>query len=61
MGDLCYHCDGTGERDFLSGARCYECDGTGWIEDRDFDEDPPEDDVWQLENQSPQEEPHERE
>lgn len=31
-GDICYHCDGTGERDFLSGARCYECNGTGWRE-----------------------------
>ena len=27
--DICYHCDGTGERDLLSGARCYECNGTG--------------------------------
>lgn len=29
MYDLCYACDGTGERDFLSGAACYECNGTG--------------------------------
>lgn len=39
MGDLCYHCDGTGERDWLSGARCYECDGTGWKDDPLDDED----------------------
>lgn len=36
IGDFCYHCDGTGERDFLSGARCYECNGTGWVEDREL-------------------------
>jgi len=36
-GDFCYACDGTGERDFLSGAKCYHCDGTGWRDD--FDED----------------------
>ena len=24
-------CDGSGKRDFLSGARCYLCDGTGLI------------------------------
>lgn len=34
-GDFCYHCDGTGERDWLSGAPCYECGGTGWREERD--------------------------
>lgn len=34
-GDICWHCDGSGERDFLSGARCYECNGTGWIEEED--------------------------
>lgn len=34
MDDLCYYCDGTGERDFLSGAKCYECNGTGWIEEK---------------------------
>lgn len=33
MGDLCYYCDGTGERDFLSGAPCHECGGTGWRDD----------------------------
>lgn len=37
--DICPHCDGTGERDFLSGARCYECGGTGMIEDRDPDDE----------------------
>ncbi len=31
MDDFCYVCDGTGERDFLSGAKCYECNGTGWM------------------------------
>ena len=39
-GDFCYACDGTGERDFLSGAKCYDCNGTGWIEDLDEDDDP---------------------
>ena len=38
MSDICYYCDGTGERDFLSGARCHECNGTGWKDD-----DEPED------------------
>ncbi len=40
-GDLCYYCDGTGERDFLSGAPCHECNGTGWREDTepDYDDD----------------------
>jgi len=37
-GDFCYACDGTGERDFLSGAKCYDCDGTGWIEEPEDDE-----------------------
>lgn len=36
-GDLCYHCDGTGERDFLSGAACRECGGTGWREETEDD------------------------
>ncbi len=35
MYDFCHHCDGTGERDFLSGAKCYECNGTGWIDRAD--------------------------
>ncbi|CAB4191743.1 hypothetical protein UFOVP1229_117 [uncultured Caudovirales phage] len=39
MGDFCYYCDGTGEREFLSGAPCHECNGTGWKEER---EDPRE-------------------
>lgn len=40
MFDICPNCNGTGERDFLSGARCYYCDGTGTIEDtlEDYDE-----------------------
>lgn len=37
MGELCDYCDGTGERDFLSGARCLYCDGTGWREDEEDD------------------------
>lgn len=41
MDDLCYACDGTGERDFLSGASCLECNGTGW---RDMPE--PEYEAW---------------
>lgn len=45
-GDFCYACDGTGERDFLSGAPCYDCNGTGWREelepgDDDYLEEPP--------------------
>jgi len=36
--DICPHCDGTGERDFLSGARCFECGGSGIIEGLDEDE-----------------------
>lgn len=34
---LCPNCDGTGERDFLSGARCYECNGTGWVNEDEVD------------------------
>ena len=30
---ICPRCDGSGERDFLSGAKCYECNGLGVIED----------------------------
>lgn len=30
--DICYDCDGTGERDWLSGAPCRRCDGTGLID-----------------------------
>lgn len=33
--DDCTSCDGTGERDWLSGARCYECNGTGIAKDDD--------------------------
>ena len=36
--DICPICDGSGERDFLSGAKCYECNGRGIIEDADYDE-----------------------
>ena len=35
--DICYHCDGTGERDFLSGAPCHECNGTGLREEPEDD------------------------
>lgn len=47
--DICWACDGTGERDWLSGARCYDCGGTGWIEDRELtDEERDElEDFWQ--------------
>lgn len=38
-GDFCYHCDGTGERDFISGARCLWCNGTGWREDPEPDDE----------------------
>lgn len=34
-GDFCYACDGTGERNWISGAPCYECGGSGWREDDD--------------------------
>ena len=34
-GDICYVCDGTGERNPFSGERCLACNGTGWREDRD--------------------------
>jgi len=37
--DICPHCDGSGERCILSGAKCYECNGTGVIEDCDPDEE----------------------
>ena len=35
----CYICDGTGTRDWLSGAKCYECNGLGYVEDSDPDDD----------------------
>lgn len=34
---VCPDCDGTGERDWLSGARCYECKGTGFVDDDEED------------------------
>lgn len=34
-GDICYACDGTGERNPFSGERCLECNGTGWREERE--------------------------
>ena len=37
--DICPICDGTGERDWLSGAKCYECNGLGYVEDSDPDDD----------------------
>ncbi len=36
-GDFCWACDGTGDRDWLSGAPCYKCNGTGWLEDHEAD------------------------
>ena len=36
--DICLYCDGSGERDFLSGASCYHCHGKGVIEDQDPEE-----------------------
>lgn len=44
--DICQYCDGTGERDFLSGARCYHCNGTGVIEDDDPDDEYEDDPPW---------------
>jgi RecJ-like exonuclease len=41
--DICPICDGSGERDFLSGAKCYECNGRGVIEDSDPDDEEYED------------------
>lgn len=51
-GDFCYACDGTGERDFLSGAKCYDCNGTGWRDDPDPDDEPYLDDepAWLTED-----------
>lgn len=37
--DICYACDGTGERNPFSGERCRECGGTGWREDYDPDDE----------------------
>ena len=39
--DICPHCDGTGERCILSGAKCYHCDGSGIREEPDFEDDEP--------------------
>jgi RecJ-like exonuclease len=38
MCEICWKCDGTGERCSISGALCWECNGTGLIEDPDDDE-----------------------
>lgn len=47
--DICPNCDGTGVRDFLSGAKCYHCNGTGIIEDSDDDDEEfDEDEYWAL-------------
>lgn len=46
MSDFCYACDGTGERDWLSGAPCFDCNGTGWREDRDEELTDDEMDFW---------------
>ena len=37
--DECSYCDGTGMRDFLSGAKCHDCNGRGFIEDSDPDDE----------------------
>jgi DnaJ-class molecular chaperone len=43
--DICYACDGTGERCWLSGAPCFYCNGTGWIHQPEWtDEDS---DLWE--------------
>lgn len=42
MSDICYACDGTGDRCFLSAAPCRECGGTGWLDDEEEDENHPE-------------------
>ena len=46
--DICPICDGSGERDFLSGAKCYECNGLGVIEDSDPDDEEYEDEFHVL-------------
>ena len=43
--DICPICDGSGTRDFLSGAKCYECNGLGVIEDSDPDDEEYEDEL----------------
>lgn len=37
--DICSMCDGSGTRDFLSGAMCYACNGIGHHEDSDPDDE----------------------
>ena len=41
--DICPMCEGSGERDFLSGAKCYECNGLGVLQDTDPDDEEYED------------------
>lgn len=42
--DTCQYCEGSGIRDWLSGAPCYFCNGTGVLEDIDPDDDDDDDD-----------------
>jgi len=49
--DECPHCEGSGERDFLSGAKCYECGGKGYLEDANPDDDEYDDDYMSPEQQ----------
>lgn len=47
--DTCPYCEGSGIRDWMSGAPCYFCNGTGGIEDEpdddEFDKDDEPDDT----------------
>jgi hypothetical protein len=49
--DECPYCEGSGERDFLSGAKCYERDGKGYLEDANLDDDEYDDDYMSPEQQ----------
>jgi len=51
--EICPYCDGSGERNFLSGAKCYECNGTGVIEDADPDDCDWDDDNLDATDDSP--------
>lgn len=54
--DICPYCDGSGTRDFLSGASCYYCHGKGVIEEGDpEDEDEDEDEDARLDYEREQE------
>ncbi len=53
--DLCPVCDGSGERDCLSGAKCYECNGTGFVLDVDPDDEEFDDEEYDPDYVSPEE------